>query len=171
MPETIQYLVKNSALGLIAVAASPEGICFAEFGEDQNALIASLKREFPGEEIVPAAGSDFSELDRAISGLAAHMDTGAALPDLPLDIRGTDFERQVWQGIAAIPAGKTRSYSQLAQSLGRPEAPRAVASACGRNRIAVLIPCHRVLRSDGNLGGYRWGLERKQALLNAECAG
>lgn len=172
MTDLIHYSVKSTSLGLIAMAATAKGVCFLEFGDDAPGLFARLKAEFPEASISPVAGfdkaSDHPELESWIAALAQHLDTGADLPDLPVDIRGTEFEILVWNALRAIPEGQVIGYRQLAENIGRPSAVRAVASACGRNRIGVLIPCHRVLRGDGQLGGYRWGLSRKQALLKAE---
>ncbi|UZE96367.1 methylated-DNA--[protein]-cysteine S-methyltransferase [Alkalimarinus alittae] len=166
--EIITYAHKNTVLGLIAMAATQKGVCFVQFGEDEEALLAALKDEFPKAERVPSPVQSTAELNRWIDALDQHISQGTARPDLPLDIRGTAFQMQVWQFLLSIPEGKVLSYSQLAEQIGKPKAFRAAASACGANRIGVLIPCHRVLRGDGSLGGYRWGLERKQALLDAE---
>lgn len=176
MTDIIHYTVKTTSLGLVAMAATAKGICFLEFGDDAPGLFARLKSEFPEASINPVAGldnaidknSDHPEIETWINALAQHLDTGTDLPDLPVDIRGTDFEVLVWNSLRTIPEGKVIGYRELAENIGRPSAVRAVASACGRNRIGVLIPCHRVLRGDGQLGGYRWGLSRKQALLKAE---
>ena len=172
MTDIIHYVVRDTSLGLVAMAATEQGICFVEFGDDAPGLFARLKAEFPEASVSPATAfgkaSDHPELETWIDTLAQHLDAGADLPDLPVDLRGTEFEVLVWNSLRAIPEGEAIGYRKLAETIGRPNSVRAVASACGRNRIGVLIPCHRVLRSDGQLGGYRWGLSRKQALLDSE---
>jgi AraC family transcriptional regulator of adaptative response/methylated-DNA-[protein]-cysteine methyltransferase len=172
MTDIIHYTVRNTSLGLVAMAATARGICCVEFGDNEPGLLAGLKSEFPQATISPSADMnntiDHPELETWIDALARHLDTGAGLPDLPVDIRGSEFEVLVWNSLRTIPEGVVIGYRTLAENIGRPGAVRAVASACGRNRIGVLIPCHRVLRGDGQLGGYRWGLSRKRALLDAE---
>ncbi|HSH12719.1 MAG TPA: methylated-DNA--[protein]-cysteine S-methyltransferase [Desulfurivibrionaceae bacterium] len=170
MTDTIHYAFKDTALGLVAMGATPDGISLVEFGDDQPALLAKLRSEFPEAALKPATDTGYPLLGTWLDALAQFLDSGAELPELPLDIRGSDFECRVWQSLRTIPQGDVWGYRQLAESIGQPSAVRAVASACGRNRIGVLIPCHRVLRGDGQLGGYRWGLSRKQALLRAETA-
>lgn len=166
--ETITYACRDTAIGPMAMAATPKGVCFVQFGSDNDTLLTMLKDEFPKAEITPSPAQSAPELDRWIDALNQHISIGAPRPDLPLDMRGTAFQMKVWQFLLRIPEGEILSYSQLAEQIGKPKAFRAAASACGANRIGVLIPCHRVLRGDGSLGGYRWGLERKQALLDAE---
>ncbi len=184
MTDIIHYTVRNTSLGLVAMAATATGVCFLEFGDDAPDLFARLKSEFPEASISPIAAIDSTidntidktsdktsghpELESWIDALAQHLDAGADLPDLPVDIRGTEFEMLVWNSLRTIPEGEVIGYRKLAENVGRPNSVRAVASACGRNRIGVLIPCHRVLRGDGQLGGYRWGLSRKRALLKSE---
>lgn len=172
MTDRIDYSIRNTSLGPVAMAASANGVCFVEFGENEPGLLDGLKSEFPQAVIRPlvpiANATDHPHLETWIEALVRHLDTGADLPDIPVDIRGSEFEVLVWNSLRAIPEGQVVAYRELAATMGRPDAVRAVASACGRNRIAVLIPCHRVLRSDGRLGGYRWGLSRKQALLDSE---
>jgi AraC family transcriptional regulator of adaptative response/methylated-DNA-[protein]-cysteine methyltransferase len=168
MKQTIHYTFRDTTLGLICMAATANGVCFVAFGEDQPAILADFEKEFPEATLEPSEAGRRPELSSWIAAFAAHLDNNADLPHLPLDIRGTDFEKLVWRTLKTIPEGRVLGYSQLAEKVGRPSAVRAVASACGRNRIAVLIPCHRILRADGQLGGYRWGLSRKRALLEAE---
>lgn len=161
----IAYSTANSELGRLLVAATAKGVCFVSLGESDGALVQALKAEFPkakriqrdDDAILPA----LEVLLDFIAGRSPHV-------DLPLDVRATAFQRRVWQGLLAIPAGETRSYKQLAEALGKPNAQRAVGGACGRNPVALLIPCHRATRGDGGLGGYRWGVERKKALLTRE---
>jgi len=168
--ETITYACRDTAIGPMAMAATPKGVCFVQFGRDNDTLLTMLKDEFPKAEITPSPAQSAPELDNWIDALNQHISKGAPKPDLPLDMRGTAFQMKVWQFLLRIREGEVLSYSQLAEQIGKPKAFRAAASACGANRIGVLIPCHRVLRGDGSLGGYRWGLERKQALLDTERA-
>lgn len=160
---TIGYAMVGSSLGPVLVAATAKGLCRISFDEDESAL----RRRFPKAEIVPG--------DAALAGLAAQVvrliENPSAPVDLPLDICGTAFQQAVWAALRAIPAGETRSYGEIAAAIGRPGAVRAAGTACGDNGLAVLIPCHRVLRSDGSLGGYAYGLERKKALLEREGGG
>jgi AraC family transcriptional regulator, regulatory protein of adaptative response / methylated-DNA-[protein]-cysteine methyltransferase len=166
--ETIAYAFRNTALGPLLMAATMRGVCFAQFGHSESALLAQLKAEFPRAQVVASTMTQSSELNAWIEALEAHIASSAPRPDVPLDLRGTAFQIQVWKFLLGVPAGSAVSYSEVAQGIGAPKAFRAAASACAANRIAVLIPCHRVLRGNGDLGGYRWGLERKRALLDHE---
>jgi len=166
----ISWAFGQTALGRVLVAATDRGICFLQFGDDRVALLKQLAAEFPRAhraEIDAAARETF---DAWMTALREHMAGRAPRADLPLDLRGTAFQIRVWNFLQTIPPGQPLSYGQAAAAIGQPTATRAVASACARNRIAVLVPCHRVIRGDGGLGGYRWGLERKQALLDAEAS-
>ena len=169
--ETIAFSCRQTALGLLMMAATDKGVCFAEFGEDEESLHCQLHREFPRAQLASSPATSSPELDAWMIALDEHMSQNQPRPDIPLDIRGTAFQTRVWKLVLSVREGEVVSYTELAERLGEPKAVRAVASACGRNRIAVLIPCHRVLRSDGSLGGYRWGLARKQALLEKERSG
>lgn len=166
--ETITYACRDTELGLVAMAATDKGVCFVEFGDDKPALLAKLQLEFPKAELSQSSAQHSDELDVWIDALDRHLSQGGPRPDLPLDLRGTAFQMLVWRFLLSVGEGELLSYTELAQQVDKPKAVRAVASACGANRIGVLVPCHRVLRSDGGLGGYRWGLERKRALLDAE---
>lgn len=166
--EVINYACRDTALGLMMMAATDKGICFVQFADDQNSLLGLLQGEFPNAELKLSAAQDGPELDNWMAALDLHISQNAPRPDLPLDITGTAFQIKVWKFLLAIKEGDILSYSELASCIDKPKAVRAVASACGKNRIGVLIPCHRVLRSDGSLGGYRWGLARKRALLAQE---
>lgn len=166
--EAIIYACRATALGLMAMAATGKGVCFVQFGDDEASLITCLKAEFPKAELTASPAQNAPELDAWMEALDRHISEGAPRPDLPLDMRGTAFQMKVWQFLLSIPEGGALSYSEVAAEIDKPKAVRAVASACAKNRIAVLIPCHRVLRGDGSLGGYRWGLGRKRALLDAE---
>ncbi len=172
--EIITYACRSTALGQMAMAATDKGVCFVQFGEDEASLVTNLKAEFPNAELSASPAQDAPELDAWMEALDQHISKGAPRPDLPLDMRGTAFQMKVWQFLLSIREGDVISYREVAEKIDKPKAVRAVASACAKNRIGVLIPCHRVLRGDGSLGGYRWGLERKRALLDAErerCAG
>lgn len=166
--EAIHYAARTTAMGPLLMAATERGVCFAQFGASTSALIAQLKSEFPNATHTPSSMTDSPELNAWMQALDAHIVGGAPRPDLPLDLRGTAFQIRVWRFLLQIPEGSVVSYSELAEGIGAPKAVRAAASACAANRIAVLVPCHRVLRGDGALGGYRWGLERKRVLIEQE---
>jgi AraC family transcriptional regulator of adaptative response/methylated-DNA-[protein]-cysteine methyltransferase len=166
--EVIVYACCSTALGLMAMAATDKGVCFVQFGEDEASLVDCLQAEFPHAELTPSLARNAPELDAWVLALDQHLTNGAPRPDLPLDLRGTAFQVKVWRFLLSIREGEVFSYSEVAVGIEKPKAARAVASACGKNRIGVLIPCHRVLRGDGGLGGYRWGLAHKRALLEAE---
>lgn len=168
--EAIGYAVRETALGLLLMAATARGVCAVEFGESEAALVARLTEEFPRARIEAAGPKAAPALDAWMAALADHLADRAPRPELPLDLRGTAFQLRVWRFLMRVPPGAVVSYSELAAGIGHPQAVRAAASACGANRIAVLIPCHRVLRADGGLGGYRWGIARKRALLDRERA-
>jgi AraC family transcriptional regulator of adaptative response/methylated-DNA-[protein]-cysteine methyltransferase len=150
------------------MAATDRGVCFAQFGETEAALIGQLRAEFPRAVIVASGGAHSVELDDWIQAFEQHIAGAAPRPDLPLDLRGTAFQIRVWRFLLGIPSGRVVSYAAVAGGVGLPRAARAAASACAANRIALLVPCHRVLRCDGAVGGYRWGTERKRRLLEAE---
>lgn len=157
---TIRWAVVETMLGKMLLAATDKGICRLSFDEDE----AELARRFPNAEIV-AGGAALEEL---VTGAIAAIDNPAQMPDLPLDIAGTAFQQAIWNELRRIPAGQTRTYADIAAAVGKPKAVRAAGSANGANNVAVLIPCHRVIRTDGTLGGYAYGLERKEKLLSAE---
>ena len=169
--ETIAYACRPTALGPLLMAATDRGVCFAQFGKSESALTAQLRDEFPRATLGASRMADSPELDAWIQAFEAHIAGTAPRPDLPLDLRGTAFQIRVWRFLLQIPEGEVMSYTELAAGIGAPKAVRAAASACAANRIAVLVPCHRVLRGDGGLGGYRWGLARKRALIDRERAG
>jgi AraC family transcriptional regulator of adaptative response/methylated-DNA-[protein]-cysteine methyltransferase len=166
--ETIAYASRDTVLGPLLMAATDRGVCFAQFGTSQAVLVRELAKEFPNAQLVQSGAQHGAALDDWLALLNEHLAGQAPRPDLPLDVRGTAFQVRVWNCLMSIADGDVVSYGELAARLRSPSAVRAVASACARNRIAVLIPCHRVLRSDGTLGGYRWGLDRKRALIDAE---
>ena len=160
----IAFAVGQSSLGAVLVARSDKGVCAILLGDDPDALVRDLQDRFPRARLI---GGDqaFEKLVARVVGLVEAPRLGA---DLPLDVRGTAFQRRVWQALQAIPPGRTASYAEIARAIGAPGSVRAVAGACAANPVAVAIPCHRVVRSDGGLSGYRWGVERKQSLLARE---
>ena len=160
----IRYTCADSPLGRMLIAATDRGICSIQFARTDGELIEGLKREFP----FAGRRSDDGGLQSWAGALLKHMRGRELDSALPLDIRATAFQRRVWTYLQKIPFGSTRSYSQVAKAIGRPTAARAVARACATNPVAVAIPCHRVVREDGSMGGYRWGIERKKALLQME---
>lgn len=163
--EIIRYALASSPLGLVLVAATAHGVCAILPGDDATALKADLQRRFHRAEL----REDTDGLTAIVAQVNALIESPATVSrGLALDIRGTPFQRRVWQALRGIPSGSTTSYARLAASLGSPQSARAVAQACGANPLAVAIPCHRVLRSDGTLSGYRWGVQRKRALLRSE---
>lgn len=162
----VRFAVVTCALGLAAVAVRKGHVCCIELGDDPRDLADALARRFPGSELDPVE----PETEPLLAQVLAVLESGVGMEDLPLDPGGTPFQQLVWSHLRAIPEGKTRTYSQVAVAIGRPTASRAVATACASNRIAVVIPCHRVVRSDGSISGYRWGVARKRALLAREQA-
>jgi AraC family transcriptional regulator of adaptative response/methylated-DNA-[protein]-cysteine methyltransferase len=157
----VMYATGDSSLGRLLVAETDDGICSVDLGEDDAGLVAALRKEFPRAELVRSAGAG-----RRLRGVNAHL-RGQEVK-LPLDIRGTDFQLKVWTALQQIPLGSTRTYSDVAEMIGEPSAVRAVANACGSNPVPLIIPCHRVIRKDGSLGGYGLGVHRKKALLARE---
>ena len=168
--ENIAYACRATAFGPLMMAATDRGVCFAQFGASEVVLAAQLRAEFPRATLTPSRMADSKQLDAWIRAFEAHIAGTAPRPDLPLDLRGTAFQIRVWRFLLKIPCGDLVSYTELAAGIGAPKAVRAAASACAANRIAVLVPCHRVLRGDGSLGGYRWGLDRKRVLIDRERA-
>jgi AraC family transcriptional regulator of adaptative response/methylated-DNA-[protein]-cysteine methyltransferase len=171
MGETLTFACRDTVLGPIMMAATDRGVCFAQFGSDCATLQAQLRDEYPQAELQAFQGQTGPQLEQWIDALNAYIQNKRPRPDIPLDLQGTAFQIKVWEFLLSLDDGDVISYSELAQGIDKPGAVRAAASACGANRIAVLVPCHRILRGDGGLGGYRWGLERKRALLDAERAG
>lgn len=160
----IRYAVRDCPLGKLLVAATPKGVCLVCLGDAQKPLEADLRAEFPNARLTSAG----KELDRAIAACIEMISGRLPRGELALDVRATAFQWRVWQALQAIPAGETRSYREIAAAIGEPKAARAVGRACATNPVALVVPCHRAIREDGTLGGYRWGLERKEALLSAE---
>lgn len=162
--ERIMFAVGQCQLGAILVAATAKGLCAISLGDDPEILVQALQDQFPAADLV---GGDRA-FESHVARVVAWINEPQAVLDLPLDVRGTAFQCRVWRALQAIPPGSTRSYGAIAQQIGAPTAARAVAQACGANRLAVAIPCHRVVRQDGSLSGYRWGVARKQQLLARE---
>lgn len=162
--ERIDYALVASPLGRLMVAATARGICFVALGADDRTLSAELTDEFPGAEL----RADDGRLGAWVAAILRHLKGSEPHLDLPVDVRATAFQRRVWDELARVPYGETTTYAAIARRLGQPTAQRAVGSACGANPVALVVPCHRALRSDGGLGGYRWGLERKEKLIARE---
>jgi AraC family transcriptional regulator of adaptative response/methylated-DNA-[protein]-cysteine methyltransferase len=168
--ETLTWACRDTTLGPILMAATDRGVCFAQFGDSCDKLLQQLQREFPQAELQHFNNDSSTQLEQWIDALNAYIQNKQPRPEVPLDLQGTAFQIKVWEFLLSLQDGDVLSYSELAQAIDKPRAVRAAASACGANHIAVLVPCHRILRGDGGLGGYRWGLERKRALLDAERA-
>ncbi|MGH8507853.1 MAG: bifunctional DNA-binding transcriptional regulator/O6-methylguanine-DNA methyltransferase Ada [Gammaproteobacteria bacterium] len=162
---TIRFAIGACSLGSILVAQSKRGVCAILLGEDPSALVRDLQDRFPRAELI---GGD-AEFEQLVARVVGFVEAPALGLDLPLDVRGTAFQQRVWQALREIPVGSTASYTDIARRIGSPKAVRAVAQACAANALAVAIPCHRVVRNDGALSGYRWGVERKRVLLEREA--
>jgi AraC family transcriptional regulator of adaptative response/methylated-DNA-[protein]-cysteine methyltransferase len=160
----INYTIVDSSLGRLLVAMTERGVCAVRMGDSDAALEKDLRDEFPHAQI----NQNDAFLREPVQKILSHLDQNEPQLDLPLDIRATAFQRQVWEKLRAIPYGETVSYGDVAKALGKPGAVRAVGRACATNPVALVIPCHRVVREDKTLGGYRWGLERKKKLLEHE---
>jgi AraC family transcriptional regulator of adaptative response/methylated-DNA-[protein]-cysteine methyltransferase len=160
----IHFSTGECSLGSVLVGRSEAGVCAILLDDDTRTLERDLERRFPGAVLIHDA-----EVQRLVFQAVSLLEAPAADFDLPLDIRGTEFQRRVWQALREIPAGSTATYTDIARRIGSPKSFRAVAQACAANTLAVAIPCHRVVRNDGELAGYRWGAERKRALLQREA--
>ena len=160
----IRFAIGECSLGAVLVACSERGVCAIFLGDDPGALARELQDRFPRANLI---GGD-AAFERLVARVVGFVEAPGAGLDLPLDVRGTAFQKRVWQALRRIPAGKTVSYAELAKRIGAPRSVRAVAGACAANTVAVAIPCHRVVRNDGGLSGYRWGVERKRALIERE---
>lgn len=163
--ERIQFTIGDSSLGRMLVAKTERGLCALWWGEDET-LLAILRERFPRADTV----RDDAALAPLVEDIEAYLRRHGPLPDVTVDVRGTSFQHRVWEALRDIPVGETRTYAEIAAAIGQPQAARAVAQACAANPVALFIPCHRVIRSDGNLSGYRWGVERKKKLLAREVA-
>ena len=163
--QTIRFALAECSLGSLLVASTQQGVCCVLLGDDPQALIEDLQQRFAAAQLI---GAD-AQYEQTVAQVVALIEQPRLGLALPLDIQGTAFQQRVWQALQKIPAGQTLSYSELARQMGAPQSTRAVASAVAANPIAVAVPCHRVLRNDGSISGYRWGVERKRALLLREA--
>ncbi|HEX2216691.1 MAG TPA: bifunctional DNA-binding transcriptional regulator/O6-methylguanine-DNA methyltransferase Ada [Xanthobacteraceae bacterium] len=162
----IRFAVGECSLGAILVAATEKGVCAITFADDPSALVRDLQDRFAQAELI---GGD-EKFERLVAQVVGFVEAPSQGLDLPIDVRGTAFQQRVWRALRAIPSGSTASYAEIAKRIGQPKSVRAVAQACAANRLAVAIPCHRVVRTDGALSNYRWGVARKRALLDREAA-
>ncbi len=162
----IKYTVANTSLGKVLVGATERGVSAVYLGENEKALVDELRKEYGNAEIVRAADGH----ENWLKEIVRRVEGNAPSEELPLDVQATAFQRRVWQELQKIPRGTTRTYTQVAKSLGKPRSVRAVARACATNPVSIVVPCHRVIRTDGTLAGYRWGLSRKEKLLQRESA-
>ena len=166
--EEISYAIRKCSLGLIIMAATDRGVCMIHFGDKRDELINQLKSEYPNAALVETPPSSDDHLNEWIEAFERHISHGAARPDILLHLNGTAFQIKVWRFLMSVKPGEVLSYKEQAERMGIPKAVRAVASANARNNIGVLVPCHRILRGDGSLGGFRWRLDRKRALIDTE---
>lgn len=166
--EKISYAIRECSLGLIIMAATDRGVCMIHFGDTRDELEAQLKSEYPNAEFSETPKTSDDALNEWIEAFERHISHGARRPDIPLHLNGTAFQIKVWRFLMSVKPGEVLSYKEQAERMGIPKAVRAVASANAKNNIGVLIPCHRILRGDGSLGGFRWGLDRKRALIDQE---
>jgi AraC family transcriptional regulator of adaptative response/methylated-DNA-[protein]-cysteine methyltransferase len=164
----ITFVTVATSLGPLMIGATDRGLCFVQFGDNSPQLQDALRAEYPAADLKPMATPWPEPFHAWIAALEQHLSGNQRALDLPLDIRATAFQMKVWRYLQSIPQGEVRSYSEVAAAIGQPTATRAVATACANNRVALVIPCHRVIRASGELGGYRWGLNRKQKLLELE---
>ena len=162
----LSYVTTKAAMGTVLVAATQRGVSAVYLGDNAHALVSELKAEYPKAEILPASSAG----GHWVKEIAGRIAGKPPRTDVPLDVQATAFQRRVWQELQRIPQGTTRTYSQVAQAIGSPRAVRAVAQACATNPVCIVVPCHRVIRQDGNLAGYRWGLSRKEKLLEQDRA-
>ncbi len=167
---SISHVVIDTFLGRMMIGATDRGICFVQFDESDHALLGALRREYPNAEVDAMQSTADPELKKWISALTRHLDGKHTALNLPLDIHATAFQMRVWTYLQTIPYGEVASYTEVAAAIGSPKAARAVARACASNTVAILIPCHRVIRGTGEMAGYRWGLERKRTLVDRERA-
>ena len=167
----ISYVSIETPLGRMMAGATDRGLCFLQFGESVDQLLDSLRKEYPAATIEPMRTPYPEQFDLWMKSLSKYLRREQIRLDVPIDVRGTAFQLKVWRYLQSIPYGEVQSYTEAAEAIGNPRGARAVASACAANRVAIVIPCHRIIRGNGELGGYRWGLERKRALIDAERAG
>jgi AraC family transcriptional regulator of adaptative response/methylated-DNA-[protein]-cysteine methyltransferase len=166
----ISYAALETPVGRVLVGATDRGICFIRFGENVEEIAAALRDEYRNATIAPMATPYHPDFARWVEALSRHLEGEQPQLDLPLDIRATAFQMRVWRYLQSIPYGSVESYAEVAAGIGRPTAARAVARACATNPVAIAIPCHRVIRGTGELGGYRWGLDRKRTIIDRERA-
>ncbi|HWZ31266.1 MAG TPA: bifunctional DNA-binding transcriptional regulator/O6-methylguanine-DNA methyltransferase Ada [Bryobacteraceae bacterium] len=166
----ITHVTIHSPVGLLMMAATDRGVCFVRFGASEPSLLSELKREYPSSQIEPMRKPYHPDFAKWVDALTRHLEGKQPHVDLPLDIRATVFQMRVWHYLQSIPYGEVQSYGEVASGIGQPTATRAVANACASNPVAIVIPCHRVIRGTGELGGYRWGLARKRVLIDRERA-
>jgi AraC family transcriptional regulator of adaptative response/methylated-DNA-[protein]-cysteine methyltransferase len=164
----ITYVSFETPLGLLMAGATDRGLCFVQFGESQEQLLGMLRAEYPNAALEPMCEPHDPQFTLWVEALRRHLHGEQPHLDLPADIRATAFQLRVWQYLQSIPYGEVRSYTEVARGIGQPAAVRAVAHACASNVLALVIPCHRVIRGTGELGGYKWGLPRKRALIDSE---
>ena|SRR5690554_276626 len=165
----VSYLLGESTLDTVLVAQTPKGVCALFMGEDSEALESALRELYPNARRADARHAS-PNVKGILSEVIAFIDAPAQELDIALDLHGTDFQRRVWQALRQVPLGQRATYAEIARAIGRPTASRAVAGACAANRVSLAVPCHRIVRSDGGLSGYRWGVARKRALLEREAA-
>jgi AraC family transcriptional regulator of adaptative response/methylated-DNA-[protein]-cysteine methyltransferase len=165
---SITYATTKSPLGLLLIAATDRGVCFVEFGRTTEALFKALRQEYPDAQIEPIEQPARPEFHEWMEALARYLAGEQPSVNLPVDVRATAFQMRVWNYLQSIPSGEVRSYQEVAAAIGQPTAARAVAAACAANAVALAIPCHRVIRGSGEMGGYRWGVLRKRKLLRLE---
>ncbi|HEX4278113.1 MAG TPA: methylated-DNA--[protein]-cysteine S-methyltransferase [Bryobacteraceae bacterium] len=165
---SISWVIAETPIGRMMMAATDRGLCFIQFGDSDEALVAELRNEYPKAQIEPMREPYPRQFNLWMNALTRHLNGEQPAPDLPLDVRATAFQMKVWRYLQSIPAGTTQSYSEVAAGIGQPTAARAVARACATNPVSIVVPCHRVIRGSGDLAGYRWGLDRKRALLDRE---
>jgi AraC family transcriptional regulator of adaptative response/methylated-DNA-[protein]-cysteine methyltransferase len=166
--ELISYASAETSLGRVMIGATDRGICFLQFDDAESKLLAQLELEYPNANFQPMPLDSQTLFDQWIAHLNEFLQGRIRVLDLPMDIRGTAFQCMVWDYLVSIPSGTLQSYTEVANGIGKPKAVRAVASACANNKIAITIPCHRVIRGDGSLAGYKWGLARKRSLIDLE---
>ena len=169
--ELISYAAAETSLGRVMIGATDRGVCFLQFDDADDKLLAQLELEYPKADFQPMPLEAQPLFDQWITQLNTFLQGRVGVLDLPMDIRGTAFQCMVWDYLVSIPSGTLQSYTEVANGIGKPKAVRAVASACGNNKIAITIPCHRVIRGDGSLAGYKWGLARKRSLIDLERRG
>jgi AraC family transcriptional regulator of adaptative response/methylated-DNA-[protein]-cysteine methyltransferase len=166
---SISFAFGTTSLGHVLIGATDRGICYLQFGDSQGELLEQLVAEYPNASVAPSPAGSGPQFAAWMRALNAHLEGKPPATALPLDVQGTAFQKRVWEFLRTLPYGSVTSYGDVARAIGAPGSVRAAASACARNRIGVLIPCHRVLRGSGELGGYRWGLPRKRRLLEVEA--